>query len=225
LLSGVVAPGGLVTIKGSGLAQGTGVNLTPPLPTTLADTQVMLGGVALPLLYASDGQVNAQVPSALPVNTQQQIMVIRNGNAPSVPDQVGIAQASPAIYTISQNGSGQGAIVDSFTGVVKDSNSPATASDFISIYCNGLGQVSPVVPDGQPAGSNPPSSTVNKVTVTIGGVPATVSFAGLSPGYAGLYQVNVQMPSGVTPGNQSVVITVAGQSSPTTVTMAVMAVM
>ncbi|HTX34879.1 MAG TPA: hypothetical protein VME43_07655 [Bryobacteraceae bacterium] len=216
-----VAPGGLITIFGSSLAGATGLNPSAPLTTSLGDTQVMLGGTPLPLLYASNGQVNAQVPAGLPVNTQQQIQVIRNGNVPSVADQVGIAPASPAIFTVDQSGNGQGAITDSFTGVVKDANSPATAGDFISIYCTGLGVVSPVVPDGQPAGSNPPSSTVNPVTVTIGGVPATVSFAGLSPGFAGLYQVNVQMPSGVPSGNQPVILTEAGQQSPATVTMAV----
>jgi uncharacterized protein (TIGR03437 family) len=215
-----LAPGGIITIFGSGLASGTGQNLTPPLPTSLAGTQVMLGGAALPLYYASDGQVNAQVPAALPVNTQQQIQVIR-GSVPSVPDQVAVASATPAVFTVDQSGTGQGAITDAITGVVKDSNSPAAPGEYISIYCTGLGAVSPVVPDGQPAGSNPTSNTVNPVTVTIGGVSAPVLFAGLSPGFAGLYQVNVQMPAGIASGNQPVVLTEAGQQSPATVTMAV----
>jgi len=216
-----VSPGAIITIKGTGLADGTGVNLTPPLPLSLANTQVMLGGHALPLLYASSGQVNAQVPVDLPVNTQQQIQVVRSGTVPSVADQVGIAPASPAIFTVSQNGAGQGAITDSFTGVVKDATSPAAIGDFLSIYCTGLGAVTPPVLDGQPAGANPPSSTNNTVTVTVGGVNAPVSFSGLSPGYAGLYQINIQVPPGVPPGNQQVIVSVAGQQSPAGVTIAV----
>jgi len=72
-----------------------------------------------------------------------------------------------------------------------------------------------------PAPSTPPlSTTVNTVTATIGGKAAQVAFSGLTPGYAGLYQVNAVVPSGITTGDTvPVVVSVAGQTSPP-VTMA-----
>jgi uncharacterized protein (TIGR03437 family) len=88
------------------------------------------------------------------------------------------------------------------------------------IYCTGLGAVTPPVPAGVPAPASPLSEATG-VSVTIGGVAANASFAGLSPGFAGLYQINAVVPSGVTPGSQvPVVLSVAGQTSPP-VTMAI----
>jgi adhesin/invasin len=78
------------------------------------------------------------------------------------------------------------------------------------------------VKEGSPAPTTPPlSTTVNVVTVTIGGKAAQVAFSGLTPGYAGLYQINAIVPSGITTGDTvPVVLSVAGQTSPA-VTLAV----
>jgi adhesin/invasin len=85
----------------------------------------------------------------------------------------------------------------------------------VVIYCTGLGAVSPAVKEGSPASATPPSTTVNPVTVTIGGKAAQVAFSGLTPGYAGLYQVNAVLPSGIATGDAvPVLISVAGQTSP-----------
>jgi uncharacterized protein (TIGR03437 family) len=91
------------------------------------------------------------------------------------------------------------------------------------IYCNALGAVSPVLATGSPAPADGPvSQTVNPVTMTIGGISEAALFAGLAPGFPDLYQVNAVVPAGVHLGNSvSVVLTVAGQSSPAVVTMAV----
>jgi len=221
LAAGVpVSPGGLVTIKGSRLADSTDVRLAPPLPTSLCNTQLLLGGTPLPIVYCSDSQINAQIPPRLPQDTQNQILVVR-GDAPavpSVPDLVAIAAASPAIFTVSQTGQGQGTIVFNGTATLADPSAPAKAGDILSIYCTGLGDVDQAVGAGQPAPSDPLAHTVNKVSVTIGGVSVAdqdVFFAGLSPGFAGLYQVNLRVPLGVTPGLQvPVVLTEAGQQSP-----------
>jgi len=98
----------------------------------------------------------------------------------------------------------------------------AHAGDIVIIYCNGLGAVNPAIPTGTPAPTGGPlSQTNNPVTITIGGITATVNFAGLAPGYPDLYQVNAVVPSGVQPGPAvQVVLNVAGQTSPT-VTMVV----
>jgi len=88
----------------------------------------------------------------------------------------------------------------------------ARIGDTISIYCTGLGVVSPAIPAGQPAGASPLSRTVNEVTVTIGGRTAQVDFAGLASGFAGLYQVNAYVPDGTVSGDQvQMILTVANQ--------------
>jgi uncharacterized protein (TIGR03437 family) len=82
------------------------------------------------------------------------------------------------------------------------------------IYCTGLGEVTPAITAGTQTPASPLSTTVNPVTVTIGGVNAAVAFAGLTPLQTGLYQVNAVVPDGVAPGNQAaVVVTAAGQAS------------
>jgi uncharacterized protein (TIGR03437 family) len=215
-----VSPGGLISIYGSNLADAAQPAL-PPYPPSLGNTQILLGGQPLPLLYVSGTQVNAQIPPNLPVNTQHQILVQRD-NIPSVGSQVSVANASPAIFTTAQNGLGQGAITNAITNVLADSSNPVKPGvDFVSIYCTGLGTVTNPVAAGQLAPISPLSDTVNTVTVTIGGIPATVTFAGLAPTYAGLYQVNAAVPAGVPAGNQAVVVNVATQSSPPGVTVAV----
>ena len=70
------------------------------------------------------------------------------------------------------------------------------------------------MPAGSQSQASPPSITVNPVTVTIGGNPAAVAFAGLTPGFTGLYQINTVVPTGLSSGNQRVIISVAGQQSP-----------
>jgi uncharacterized protein (TIGR03437 family) len=214
-----VAPGGLVTIFGDKLApDATSVTGQQPFPAQLGGTQVLLGGVALPLLFASDKQINAQAPFDLPLNVPTQLLVQR-GTAISVPKTVSVAPAQPAIFTRDQSGSGQGAIVNGVTNQLADSSAPVTAGDTVTIYCTGLGAVNPAVPTG--AAATGPVSTVQPVTVQIGGQSASVIYAGLAPGYPGLYQVNAVVPAGITPGGQvPVMVSTAGLSSPT-VTMAV----
>jgi uncharacterized protein (TIGR03437 family) len=200
-----LSPGSLIAIFGSHLADT--VALAPSLPWSkeLAGSTVVLAGRALPLQYASDGQINAIIPYDVPVNTQQQLIVQR-GSSYAVPESVTLSAAEPAIFTTSQSGSGQGLIVDVDTNLV-DRRHPATPGDAIVIYCTGLGAVDSAVE----AGTATPLAlfrTVAPVEVTVGGVKANVLFAGLTPQYTGLYQVNAQIPAGVVPG-EAVPVTVA----------------
>lgn len=140
-----------------------------------------------------------------------------------MPEPVTVALAQPAIFTKNQTGKGQGLIfVATPSGpALAQPSSPAKARDVIVLYCSGLGAVDPPIPAGTAAPSSPLSQTVNPVSLSIGGVEAEVSFAGPTPGFTGLYQVNAIVPEGVLAGNEvPVVLTVAGQASPR-VTMAV----
>jgi uncharacterized protein (TIGR03437 family) len=215
-----VAPGSLVAVFGSKLATGQAPATEFPLPNTLAGSSLIIGGVQVPLLYASDGQVNTIIPYGTPVNTTQQALASRESSI-SVPQQIIVAPAAPGVFTLDGK---QGIVVDvGPTGVqtLVDTTHPATQGHALVIYCTGLGEVTPSVPTGAPAPSDPIAHTVNTVTVTIGGMDALVKFSGLTPTLAGLYQVNVIIPTGITPGNQvPLVVTAAGQSStPVTITV------
>ena len=172
-------------------------------------------------MFASDGQVNAVVPYGIAVNTPQQVVVSRASSI-SVPQSVILSAAAPGIFTVNASGQGQGIIV----GVqangqqpIADANNPVRAGQVIVIYCTGLGEVNPPVPTGTAAPFTQISQTVEPISVTVGGIPATVSFSGLTPGFVGLYQVNTAVPNGVTPGSQ-VPVTLMGagqQSMPVTI--------
>jgi uncharacterized protein (TIGR03437 family) len=209
-----ISPGGLVSIYGMQLADSPGGGGNPPFPTQVNGTQVLMGGKALPLRYVGSGQVNAQVPFDLTPDAAQQL-VVQRGTTWSVPQDVVVAAAQPAVYTQDQQGilgSGVGVIVSGNTNALITPANPAKAGDVAVMYCNGLGAV---VADG------PLFKTANRLTVTIGGVEATVQFAGLAPGYPDLYQVNAVVPPGVQAGSAvPVVLNIAGQTSPP-VTMAV----
>jgi uncharacterized protein (TIGR03437 family) len=213
-----VAPGALISVFGSKLADTTESTTGAPLKSVLGDTQVQLGGTPLPLLYASDGQVNAQVPYDVAVNTELQLLVKR-GDALSVPLSVTVAAAQPAIFTVDQSGSGQGVIVDGVTNLLNGVANPARAGDTVVIYCTGLGNVTPPVAAGQ--ASTGPASTNSPVTVTMDGKPAQVNYAGLTPGFPGLYQINAVVPAGITPGNSVAVVASLANASSSPVTFVV----
>jgi len=210
------APGEFISIFGSNLAPSLATSPSYPYATSLAGTQVLLGGQPIPLQFVSPGQINALMPFGTPVNGLQQLIVKQNG-VYAFPETLAVASANPAVFTQNQSGQGAGVIVvikANGTEFESTATQPASAGDTLVIYCEGLGAVSPPVADGAAASLTTLSNTVNPVTVTIGGQPATVLFAGLAPGFAGLYQVNVNVPSGVAPGaSVPVILTTAGFSS------------
>jgi uncharacterized protein (TIGR03437 family) len=215
-----LAPGSFGAVFGSNLSQGLIGSTQLPLTTTLGNTTVFLAGKPLPLLFASGGQINVVVPYDVPVNSTQQLLV-QTGSAISIPQPVVIAAAVPAIFTQNQIGTGP-AIVEVYNsaGTQLPDNSVVTGGDTIVLFCSGLGAVNPPVSAGDPTPLSPHSTTVNDVTVTIGGVSLKPAFAGLTPTYAQLYQVNVTVPSGLPSGDTTVTLSVAEQqSAPVTIKM------
>ncbi|HTC36226.1 MAG TPA: hypothetical protein VK724_22790 [Bryobacteraceae bacterium] len=218
-----VAPGSFVSIFGSNLApQLAGANALP-YPPKLAGTEVVLGGQVLPLAFVANGQVNALVPYGVQVNAAQQLIVQQN-NSYSLPQPVLVAATQPAVFTQNQSGMGEGVIVvlkANGTEFETAPSAPASAGDVLIVYCSGLGAVSPSVPAGMAASATTLSYTTNTVTATVGGQSAKVLFAGLAPDFAGLYQVNLVVPSGVTASTSvPVVLSVGGRSSvPVTVSI------
>lgn len=218
-----VAPGAFISIFGSNLATAPTSAPSLPLPTVLGDTQVLLGGQPLLLNFVSPGQINAVVPYGAPVNTMQQLTVIHQG-VYSPAETLVVASTEPAVFTQDQSGTGAGVVTvvkPDGAQFLNTASAPATAGDTLEIYCAGLGGVTPAVPDGSAAPASPPAHTINPVTVTIAGQTAPVAFSGLVPGFAGLYQVNVTVPGGISPAaDVPLVVTVGGASSPV-VTLAI----
>jgi uncharacterized protein (TIGR03437 family) len=210
------APGDLIAIFGAQLSSDVASAQSLPLPNQLLSTSVILGGEQLPLLYTSNGQVNAMVPYDLPANASHQIIVQR-GSSYSVPQNVLIGVAEPAVFTIDSSGQGQGQIYKYDAAgdqILVDANNPAKAGDVLVIYCAGLGQVTPAVAAGVPASLTSLTYTVNPVVVQMGGTQAIVQFSGLTPGFTGLYQVNAVVPNGL-PDNSATQLQmqVSGQTS------------
>jgi uncharacterized protein (TIGR03437 family) len=126
--------------------------------------------------------------------------------------KVRVAPADPAIFTLNSEGSGAGAIEHGLTGQLVTNSNPAAAGEIISVYCTGLGAVNPPAVTGA-AAPVPPPQTVLQVQAYIAGVPAQVTYAGLAPGFAGLYQINVQVPANTPSGVQDLQVWEAGASS------------
>jgi uncharacterized protein (TIGR03437 family) len=222
-----VAPGSLVSIFGTGLSDANQAASSATLPVALGTTSLTLGGVPMPLIHAFPLQVDAQVPWELAGQTQAQLAIVTDdlsGNTVSVP----LAQFSPGLYSANGNGAGQGAIlINGTTTLAAPANPPYNGQparrgvDYIDIFATGLGPVSHQPASGAPAPASPLAETTHTVTVAIGSVPATVSFAGLAPGWVGLYQVNVQVPANAPVGNAVPVALSVGGVAANQVTMAV----
>ena len=205
-----VAPGGQITIGGTGFtpqfvwASGT------PLPVLLGDMCVIVNNGAIPLIHVSPSQVGAQLPfSALGTAT----MVIKGPGGISDPFTFNVSANAPAIYS---DGSGSPLILRDDNYQLVDFTNPVHPNQNISIYLTGLGAVSPTVDAGQPGPLNPFALAQTQPTVTLGSVGTTVTYAGLVPGLIGVYQINVTMPKGVPPGS-SVPLTVSQGKAATTV--------
>jgi uncharacterized protein (TIGR03437 family) len=176
--------------------------------------------VAAPVTYVSNSQVNAIVPFELAGNTVSTQVQVAVQGIPSSAVTEFLASSSPAVFTAS-GGSGQGAVLNQDNSPNGSSN-PAPVGSVLQIFITGAGQTIPAGVDGELAGSNPAQPQA-AVTATIGGVPATVQYAGSSNGLvAGVTQVNVQVPQG-TPSGSAVplVVQVGANPSPSGVTVAI----
>ena len=198
----VVAAGSYLTIYGTGLSgSGEALASAVPLPVKLNGTSATLGGIPMPLLYASNGQVNGLVPQALGPNNSYPL-VISTGNGTTAPVMVMVKELQPGIYTADNSGSGPGIVANALSGQLIDVNHPAHVGDNLTIYCTGLGPVQGPNGESGPAdGAAAPTNfifrTASSVTANLGGLSAPVLFSGLAPGFVALYQVNIQVPPGI----------------------------
>ena len=199
-----VAPGEFITLYGTGMASQTAMAASLPFPTSLGGVTVTVNGLAMPLQYVSPTQISGVVPYSTPTDDSFLNVQVNNGNTPSNVVQVYSGYASPGIFTVPSGGIGNGAILHADYSVVTSAK-PAKVGEPVLIYLSGLGPVTPAVAAGTAAPTNPLSQVpLNDIAVNIDNQPATVQYAGLAPGLAGLYQLNVTIPFFVRTGNMEI---------------------
>jgi uncharacterized protein (TIGR03437 family) len=189
---------------------------------TLGGVEVLVNGVLCPLLYVSETQINAIAPYALYTKNEGHVAVRYLGVlSDGVP--VSVTPSAPGLFSTQPTGSGPGAILNQDMSVNSRAN-PAPRGSTISLFGGGEGQSSPHGIDGL-INSNLISQLPQPllpVTVTIGGVPAVVQYAGAAPNLvSGVLQVNAQVPTSVPAGDLPVVLQVGGVSSQSGITVSV----
>lgn len=213
--AGGVAPGEIVTIYG-----GPGVTLGPASPvglqldssgrvaTQLAGTQVMFDNVAAPLTYVSSGQINAVVPYGVSGQASTELRVVVQGkttNSVTLP----VVLTSPGVFAITNS-----------DGSVNSASSPSPAGGTLVLYGTGEGQTNPAGVDGA-VNNSVFSKPLQNVAVQIGGQNANVVYAGAAPGFvAGVLQVNVQIPAGIS-GTAPIQLSIGNASTPPGLTVSV----
>jgi uncharacterized protein (TIGR03437 family) len=185
---------------------------------------VNFGQFPATVLYASNCQINAVVPFAVSPGLAIPVTV-QSGATILGPVKLPVVVAAPGIFTMTENGSGQAAILNQDSTLNSPSN-PAARGSIVSVYMTGVGALKPSIADGSLGPLVPPfPAPAATIGVTIGGVVAQVTFAGQAPGLiAGATQVNVEVPQNA-PVGAAVPITIyaAGYASQVgqSVTMAV----
>jgi uncharacterized protein (TIGR03437 family) len=218
-----VAPGSIVSIFGVALSavSAAGANILP-LPTLLGGTTAVFSvdsgsgqttKIDMPLFYSSSGQVNAQIPFEARPGTTATMTLSVDGLA-GAPLAVRVASYNPGLFSRTQDGSGPGAILHGY-GPPVTSDLPARPGEPVSLYATGLGAVDNRPDTGKAASSLLLSNTLVRPAVSIGGRDAVVTFSGLAPGFVGLYQVNVSVPTDLADGEHPVVLNIGGVSSNT----------
>ncbi|HJT87028.1 MAG TPA: trypsin-like peptidase domain-containing protein [Bryobacteraceae bacterium] len=198
---GGIAPGSLLAIFGKNLAPVQTQAASVPLPTQVSGVSVAINGIAAPLYYVSPGQLNVQVPFEVAPGIAQ-VTVTANGKSGSA--AVAVVPVAPGIFT---------------DGVRPVPFGGARRGDSVMLFVTGQGPLTSTPATGAaPAAGTPVAqlpAILEQTTVTIGGVPATVQFAGIPAGLVGVAQINFQVPANAALGDQPLVVTVGGQASQT----------
>jgi len=226
--SGAIAPGSLVSIFGSNLSSAMTMSDSAPLSTNIGDVSVTIAGIAAPIVSVGANQINVQAPWEIPTsdNAGPAAVVVTTGGTASAAVNVTVASSAPAIYSIGSQGNvfnGDGTLAAPTNSIPGFATHPAIIGDpaGIVILATGMGAVDSTIADGANS-SDVTRNTLTIPAVTIGGVPAQVTFSGLSPQFVGMNQINVTIPVGTPTGpNVPLQIQVNGTVLSNIVTIAV----
>ena len=218
--AGAIAPGELVTLKGTGLGPAAAASFaSTPVSSNLAGTQVLFGSTPAPILYVSAAQINVVVPWEVDGQTQVTVQV-KSAAGTSAILNVQVTDAAPGVFTLNSTGAGA-AVAFNPDGSVNGSANPASPGSYVSVYFTGGGPIHPPGADGSVTVAAQPLT--QSTGATVGGVAATVTYAGSAPEIlSGVDQLNILLPPATPAGNAvPLVLTVAGRSSPATATLSV----
>lgn len=214
--AGGMVAGSLVTVFAPGVRDEEGVTAADrvPLPNALAGVSVTVAGIAAPVHSVSNvngrEQVNFQVPWAVAGRSSVVVVVTRDGRA-SAPADVPVTAVQPGVYS---TGGAQAMVVHNSDYTLATEARPLERGEFAFLYVSGLGLVANAPVDGAGGPVSPAATALAEVRVTLGGVPCDVPFAGLAPGFVGVYQVNFRVPAGTAGGTQDMVVTANSVASP-----------
>lgn len=208
-----LSPGGLGAIFGTSLA-GAAVSVSSlPLPTTLGGVQVLVNGIAAPLLYVSPAQINFQVPFEAPAGSPVTVQLVQGGQ-PGPTVTVTFTGYAPAVFTYQRAPGQLDPVIVHTDNTLVTPEKPAAPGEILTIYATGAGSLNNAPPSGAAAPTTPLATTRDLPTVTVGGASAIVQFSGLTPGFVGLLQINIQLPATLPAGpSLPLVITFPGASS------------
>ncbi len=210
-----ISNGELITLYGSNLASGTVVANSLPWPTSLGSvSRVSINGYSAPIYFVSPNQISVVVPYE---NTfaVADIQVITTSGATSNVISVPVYKTTPGVFTIDSSFGGVGpgglgfAAAEHGGGAIVSNADPAQPGETIQMYLTGLGNVNPSNPDGAAGPISPFSIPNATISIDVNGtaVATPLPFIGLAPALAGLYQIDFQIPTTLTPGNYLVGIT------------------
>jgi uncharacterized protein (TIGR03437 family) len=223
-----VTPGSLVSIYGTNLASGIAQADTIPLNTTLNNVSVTFNGIQAPLLFVSGGQINAQLPwnvLSSGLSGTANVVVARSGTA-SAQQSFQVGPFSPGIFAIGSIAvaiNPDGSVAAPPNAIPGIATKPAKIGDpgGLVILCTGLGAVDSAPNNGANSIDKLRTATTTP-TVLIGGKAASVVFAGLSPQFVGVNQINVAIPAGTPTGDKvSIQLQLGGITTDPGVTIAV----
>lgn len=194
--------GSLITAYGANLAnEELTVAQSLPLPTSLGGVELAMNGVPLRMQATTPWQINAQIPQTA---TPGEVGFIARGGDRNATSELRamISARDPEALLIPGQGFNQAAAVYPGTKTIADKDHPAATGQILELYVIGLGVTTPRVTAGAASPASPPAVADLRPRISIGDREAEVLFAGLVPGLAGVYQVNLRVPSGLAPGVQ-----------------------
>jgi len=192
-------------------------------PNTLDSVSVTIGFAPAYIYFVSPTQINLLVPPNLPPGPQQ--VVVKNAAGTSATATVIVNSYQPAFFQWPNNqpvATRQDFTLAAANGTFPGTTTaPAKPGEVLILWGTGFGPTIPAVPPGIAVPSNPTYSASTLPTVSINNIPAFVYGAAFAPGFAGLYQIAIQVPSALGNGNWPVIATVGGVSSPASVLLSV----
>jgi uncharacterized protein (TIGR03437 family) len=206
-----VAPGSIISVFGVNLAPATAAATAVPLPLELAGASVRINGLASPLFFVSPGQINAQVPFETPPGAAT--AVVRTASGESAPETFNVASSAVGIF---QSPHTNRAVALNQNGSVNSPDNPEARGNILVVFLTGQGAVNPPLATGQAAPASPLSVASLRASASIGRVNAEVKFLGLTPGFVGLAQANIEIPASAPTGLEVVMfVSVDGQAGNT----------